>query len=152
MVEGLTIGLLAVMCATTLIGVADRFLLHIGLPWPEELSRFLLIWTSLLAAAVAAKRRKHFQVTLLLERLGRRTKLLVDVLCLVILVMILGYSVQLVQIFRVHAQYSPALGIPMTWVYAAVPVSLALMVAYVGIDVFRELRGSAHRESVRKEG
>jgi TRAP-type C4-dicarboxylate transport system permease small subunit len=135
MLEGVTIGLLAAMCASTLMGVADRFLLGIGLPWPEELSRFLLVWTSLLAAVVAAKRRAHFRVTLLLDRLGRRGAVLVDVLCLFVLAVVLGYGVQLAWIF--HAQKSPALGIPMSLVYAAVPVSALLIAGYVVGDLIK---------------
>lgn len=133
MLEGIAIGLLAVMCGTTLLGVADRFLLGLGLPWTEELARFLLIWTSLLAAVVAAKRRAHFRVTLLLDRLGRPGAVLVDVLCLLVLTVVLGYGVQLVWVF--HGQKAPALGIPMSLVYAAVPVSALLIVGYVVRDL-----------------
>lgn len=141
MIESITIGLLAVIVATTLLGVADRFVLGVGLPWPEELSRFLLIWTSLLAAAVAAKQRKHFQVTILIERLGRAGEILVSGLCLAGLLVILGYGVQLVRVF--HSQRAPALGIPMSWVYAAVPVSALLIAWYVGRDLIRDLRSPA---------
>ena len=141
MLEGVTIGLLAVIVGTTLLGVADRFLLGLGLPWPEELSRFLLIWTSLLAAAVAAKQRKHFQVTILIARLGRAGEALVNLLCLVGLLAIAGYGMQLVRVF--HTQRAPALGIPMSTVYAAVPVSAVLIGWYVGRDLVRGLRGAA---------
>lgn len=136
MIEGITIGLLAVIVATTLLGVVDRFVFGLGLPWPEELSRFLLIWTSLLAAAVAAKQRKHFQVMILIERLGRVGEMLVNGLSLLGLGVILGYGVQLVWVF--HGQRAPALGISMSWVYAAVPVSAALIAWYVGRDLVRD--------------
>jgi TRAP-type transport system small permease protein len=136
MLEGVTICLLAVIVVTTLVGVADRFVLGLGLPWPEELSRFLLVWTSLLAAAVAAKQRKHFQVTILLQRLGRLGETVVSLLCLAGLLLILGYGVQLVRVF--HGQRAPALGIPMSVVYAAVPVSAALIAWYVGRDLRRD--------------
>jgi TRAP-type C4-dicarboxylate transport system permease small subunit len=141
--EGVTIGLLGVIVVTTLVGVADRFLLGLGLPWPEELSRFLLVWTSLLAAAVAAKQRKHFQVTMVIERLGRTGEMLVGGLCLLGLGVILGYGVQIVQVF--HGQRAPALGIPMSWVYAAVPVSAVLIAGYVARDLIRIQRGVTPR-------
>jgi TRAP-type C4-dicarboxylate transport system permease small subunit len=141
--EWVTIGLLGVIVVTTLVGVADRFVLGLGLPWPEELSRFLLVWTSLLAAAVAAKQRKHFQVMIVIERLGRAGELLVGGLCLLGLGVILGYGVQLVWVF--HGQRAPALGIPMSWVYVAVPVSAVLIAWYVALDLIRILRGATPR-------
>ncbi len=144
MLEGVTITLLGVLVITTLIGVADRFLLGVGLPWPEELARVLLVWTSLLAAVVAAKQRRHFQVTLVVERLGRAGEILVSGLCLLGLGVILGYGVQLVRVF--HGQRAPALGISMSWVYAAVPVSAVLIAWYIARDLIRILRVATSRE------
>lgn len=145
MIEGVTTGLLGLMCATALLGVADRFLLGLGLPWPEELSRFLLIWTSLLAAVVAAKQRKHFRVTILLDRLGRPGEVLIDLVGCAVLLVVLAYGMKLVQVF--NAQRSPALGIPMSWVYAAVPVSALLMGYYLIRDVRSGGRGSPPPEA-----
>jgi TRAP-type C4-dicarboxylate transport system permease small subunit len=144
-VERVAVAFLGLMCVTALLGVADRFLLELGLPWPEELSRFLLIWTSLLAAAVAAKQRRHFQVTLLLDRLGRLGEVLMDLLGLAVLTVVLAYGLKLVWVF--NAQRSPALGIPMSWVYAAVPVSAMLM----GYYLIRDLGGRRRESSPTRE-
>ncbi len=146
MVERVTAGLLGLMCATALLGVADRFLLGLGLPWPEELSRFLLIWTSLLAAVVAAKQRRHFRVTILLDRLGRPGEVLMDLLGLAVLMVVLVYGLKFVSVFNI--QRSPALGIPMSWVYAAVPVSAGLMAYYLIRDLWgRQREPSPTREA-----
>ena len=82
MLEGVTIIFIVVMLGSTLIGVADRFVLGIGLSWTEELSRFLLVWASLLAAAVATKRRSHFRVAFVIERLSRAGKIGVNLACI----------------------------------------------------------------------
>ena len=52
LVDGISMILLLAMCGATVMGVLDRFVLGVGLAWPEEVSRFLLIWVSLLAAAI----------------------------------------------------------------------------------------------------
>lgn len=129
MLEAVTIFLLGVMVLTTLIGVVDRFLIGSGLPWPEELARFLLIWTSLLAAAVAAKHRQHFRLNLLFDRMGRVWATVVDLACIGALVLVIWQGVRLAQIF--HMQTSPALGLPMSVVYASVPVSAALIAVFI---------------------
>ncbi|HEX6979723.1 MAG TPA: TRAP transporter small permease [Alphaproteobacteria bacterium] len=141
MLEIATVLLLVAMVLTTLIGVADRFLMGLGMPWPEELARFLLIWTSLLAAAVAAKHRQHFQLAFLYGRLGRLWATAVDLACIAALGVVIWQGIRLAQIF--HFQTSPALGLPMSVIYASAPVSALLIAGYIARDVLaRWRRGS----------
>jgi TRAP-type C4-dicarboxylate transport system permease small subunit len=147
MLELVTIGSLAMMFVSIVIGVIDRFVLGIGLPWPEELARFLLVWGSLLSAAITAKHRKHFRLTAVINRLGKPAAVVMDVASIASLLVVVGYGVQFAWIFRV--QTSPALGIPMSVVYAAAPVSAALIVGYLLRDVVARVRGheTTHTES-----
>lgn len=147
MVEVVTITLLFVMFVSILIGVIDRFLLGIGLPWPEELARFLLVWGSLLSAAIAAKQEQHFQFTFFLRRLGIAGAVIIDVISIVALIVVIGYGVQFAWFFRM--QTSPALGIPMSWVYAAAPVSAALIAGYLVRDLVARIRGRAATRTER---
>lgn len=147
MLEIVTIASLFVMFVSILIGVIDRFVLGIGLPWPEELARFLLVWGSLLSAAAAAKRTQHFQLTIVLRRLGIVGAIVIDVISIAALIVVIGYGVQFAWIFRV--QTSPALGIPMSWVYAAAPVSAALMAGYLVRDLVARIRGRAAARTER---
>jgi TRAP-type C4-dicarboxylate transport system permease small subunit len=146
MLEVVTLASLAVMFVSILIGVIDRFVLGIGLPWPEELARFLLVWGSLLSAAIAAKRGAHFQLTLVVRRFGAAGAIAVDVVSIAALLLVVAYGVQFAWLFR--GQASPALGLPMSAVYAAAPVSAALIVGYLVRDVLARLRS---RVRARKE-
>jgi TRAP-type C4-dicarboxylate transport system permease small subunit len=141
MLEAVTIATLFVMFVSILVGVIDRFILGLGLPWPEELARFLLVWGSLLAAAVAAKRSQHFQLTFFIRRLGVAGAVIVDVISIAALAIVVVYGIQFAWIFR--AQTSPALDIAMTWVYAAAPVSAALIIGYLARDLVARIRGRA---------
>ena len=138
MLEAITILLLGVMVLATLIGVVDRFFIGSGLPWPEEVARFLLIWTSLLAAAVAAKHHQHFRLNLLFDRLGRGWATLVDLACIGSLALVIWQGIHLAQIF--HTQTSPALGLPMSVVYASVPVSAVLIAFFIGREMLARWR------------
>jgi len=139
MLEIITIATVFVMFVSVLVGVIDRFILGFGLPWPEELARFLLIWGSLLAAAVAAKRSQHFQLTFVLRKLGTAGAMIIDVVSIVALAIVVVYGVQFAWVFR--GQTSPALGLAMTWVYAAAPVSAALVIGYLARDLVVRVRG-----------
>jgi TRAP-type C4-dicarboxylate transport system permease small subunit len=140
MLEAITIVALFAMVVTTLIGVLDRFLLGLGLPWPEELARFLLIWTSLLAAAIAAKHRSHFGLTFLSERLGCRWQDVIDALCIAALIIVAWEGFRLASFF--HLQRSPALNLPMSYVYASVPVSSVLIAYYIAQNAVARWRSS----------
>lgn len=133
MLESITIFLLGAMVVSTLIGVIDRFLIGSGLPWPEELARFLLVWTSLLAAAIAAKHHQHFRLSLLFDRLGRVWATAIDLACIGALLLVIWQGIRLAEIF--HMQTSPALGLPMSVVYASVPVSAALIAYFIACEV-----------------
>ena len=74
------------------------------------------------------------------HRLGRLGEVLIDLVGCAVLLVVLAYGMKLVQVF--NAQRSPALGIPMSWVYAAVPVSAVLMGYYLIRDVTSGARGS----------
>lgn len=146
LVDAITIVLLVAMCGATVVGVLDRFVLDLGLGWTEEVSRFLLIWVSLLSAAIAVRERKHFLVDLMGTVVGgRRLAAGLDavtrLLCVLFVLGVVGYGLQLVVVF--HAQRSPALGLPMSVVYAAVPVSGLLMLTSLVPEMLGRRPGSA---------
>lgn len=147
MLEVVTIASLFVMFMAILVGVLDRFLLGLGLPWPEELARFLLIWASLLSAAVAAKRHQHFQLTIVARLFGAMGANLIDLIGIATLSAVIWYGIKITLIF--HVQTSPSLGIPMSWVYAAVPVSCALIAGYLVRDIFVRTRDRRATKQVR---
>jgi len=136
--EGITILALFAMIVSTLVGVLDRFVIGSGLPWPEELARFLLIWTSLLSAALASKHQAHFRLAFLYDRLGTLWSCIVDGVTIASLIFVAWQGILLVEIF--HFQTSPALGIPMSFVYAAVPASTVLMSLYTFRNMLTRLR------------
>lgn len=137
-IEGIALLGLAGMLVTTLIGVLDRFIIGAGLPWPEEVARFLLIWTSLLSAAIAAKHGQHYRLTFLYDRIGRLGATAIDAACIAALVVVCWQGIQLVRIF--HGQTSPALGLPMSYIYAAVPVSAVLISWYLLVHLLARWR------------
>jgi TRAP-type C4-dicarboxylate transport system permease small subunit len=110
---------MGVMLISTLLGVADRLFLGIGMSWTDELARFALVWTSLLAAAITLQHQRHFAFTAILEQLGSAGRIGVDLLMLAGLSVLAWYGIRLTA--AVAVQTSPSLGIEMSWVYAAVP-------------------------------
>jgi TRAP-type C4-dicarboxylate transport system permease small subunit len=104
--------------------VIFRYVLKHPLPWSEELARYLMIWVACLAASEAYRENKHVGVTLLVDAfpaVARRwMESLVHLAVLAVMAVIVYQGAKLSWLLQ--DQRSPALEIPMTWPYLAVPV------------------------------
>lgn len=136
------IALVLAIVVTVLTQVVMRYVFARPNPWTEELSRYAFIWLSLVGSSLATKRGAHFVLESVVQRLSpparrmvaRAVGTLVAALLLVLLVAgtLLAHEARL--------ERSPALDLPMVWVYAALPVTMALMLLHlmVGLTVAKE--------------
>lgn len=123
---------LVVIFGTMVSHVFARYVLRNPFGWSEELSRFGLIWSSLLAASFVMAEGNHIAVDLWSSRCSTKTSqrltllshIVVSGCCLVLLLGGLRF------VYHVHPVGSPALGIPKSLWYAAVSVSLLLMLIH----------------------
>jgi TRAP-type C4-dicarboxylate transport system permease small subunit len=102
-------------------------------PWTEELSRFGFIWLSMLGAALAVELGSHFVFDQLAGMLRPKLQMLIR-LCSTALVaaMAIGLVVLgLELVFLASSQRSPALNLPISWIYASVPVAGLLMLLHI---------------------
>ncbi len=127
--------LMAVMTLDVLWGVFTRYLVGSQSPWTEELARFLLIWIGLLGAAYVSGQQKHLAIDILPGRLtgAAKTRLEAFIRLLIIgfaaTVLIAG-GARLVYVTYRLGQYSAALQVPLSAVYAIVPISGLLIIFY----------------------
>jgi len=59
--------LTAAMVAIVVLQVFMRYVLNAALSWPEELTRYFMIWSGLLAAVYAHNEGQHVGIGLLLD-------------------------------------------------------------------------------------
>lgn len=131
--------LLALLMAGLVLAVTwqvlSRYLFSMPSVWTEELARFLLVWIGLLGGSYAYHERLHLAVDFLPQRLSalwaRRVRVLNHTIVLLfsIVVMVFGGG-RLVAITWQLNQLSPALGIPMAFVYLSVPLSGSLITVF----------------------
>jgi TRAP-type C4-dicarboxylate transport system permease small subunit len=126
-------GLLLLVFLVVLSQVLMRYLFAWPNPWSEELSRFSFIWLSMLGAAVAVERRSHFGFDQVVKRLSPARRLwarrFATAVVVAVALLLIGAGLALVRLAR--GQHSAALDVPMSWVYAAVPVSGLLMLIHI---------------------
>ena len=60
------------MLGCVLAQVVFRYFLNAPLVWSDELARYLFVWASFLGWIVAARRRSHLAIDMLVTRLGPR--------------------------------------------------------------------------------
>ena len=126
-------GLLFVVFLVVLTQVLMRYGFGWPNPWSEELSRFCFIWLSMLGAALAVERKSHFGFDQAVRKLSpeqyRWARRFATAAVAAVSALLIVSGLALVQL--TGAQYSPALDIPMSWVYASVPVSGFLMLIHL---------------------
>jgi TRAP-type transport system small permease protein len=138
----LAAGLLAAVLATMGAQVVARYVFRAPIPWSEEAARFALIWLAFLAASFVMAEGRHITVDVVSSRLGRRGKLWLECLSagLVVAACLLLLFGGLRFVWYVSPVSSPALGIPMSWWYAAASVGLGLMALHGCLNLAYALR------------
>jgi TRAP-type C4-dicarboxylate transport system permease small subunit len=121
--------LLAALAGVLFVAVITRYFFNFPLAWSEEVSRYAFVWVSFLGAELCLRINIHAAVDLLVKTLPPRVQRVVwRIGQTLVAIFLIGLLISGIHITRVaHDQLSPALGIPMSFVYSAVPVGAALM-------------------------
>jgi TRAP-type C4-dicarboxylate transport system permease small subunit len=142
--ETLVMVVVAVLVVDVLWQVFTRFVLRNPSTWTEELAIFMLIWVSLLGAAVALNRGAHLGIDYFVGKLSPKKRLYTEIfvfLCISafsLTVMVIG-GIDLVTSTLKLEQLSPALGIKVGYVYLAIPISGFFLVLYSVIGLVERL-------------
>ena len=131
--------IISVMAFAVFIEVIFRYVLLLPLFWTEEFARYSLVWSSLLAAGIALKRGQHIAVTFFAERVPKRIRAIAglggDIFVAAMLAVILWGGIYLVILTR-H-QLSPAMRLPMSLPYMAIPTGSAIMFFHALTSIYR---------------
>ena len=125
--------------------ITARYMIGSTLPWTEEVARHLMIWMLFVGIAPAYRRGAHLALELWPALLGDRGRAIIG---LVVLGLVAVFAVAMVRhgidlSARTMRQRSSGLGYPMGYVYAAVPVGGALLLAHIAGQVPGLVRGAA---------
>jgi TRAP-type C4-dicarboxylate transport system permease small subunit len=122
-------GLLCLMTMLIVTQVFYRYALNDPLTWSEELARLCMIWLGFLGSAVALSRRTHIRIegldVFLPTRIRKPVERTVEILGGILLVVMTVESFKLV--LGTRRQLMAALQIPVSYMYGAVLVGMALM-------------------------
>lgn len=134
--------LLAFMTLDVLLGVFTRYVLNSQSEWTDEMARYLMIWVSILGAAYASGKNMHISIDLLPQYLpAHRRKWLfrgiyATVILFVLAVFVIG-GLRYTYISFKLGQVSPALGLPVGYIYLILPLAGCLIIYYKSLDLIR---------------
>lgn len=142
------------MTVLVFLTVIYRYFLLAPISWGEEMARFLFIAVSMFGAALAMKDRSHFTITILTARFPASVRGWLEVLValgasvLLCIVIDKGWGLTLLN----RNQESPALGVPMSVPYLAVPLGAALMLLFLWMDLLIKWRGGSAASAAAEAG
>lgn len=134
------------------IQVVMRYVFQNSLVWSEELSRYMFIWLIYFAVSYTARREKHIRIDAAINLYPKKLRPYIEILSELI---VLGFSVFIavtaVTVFQKitwSGQLSPAMRIPMQYVYAAPLVGFVLTALRQVQCILRRIKAIKNHEEV----
>ncbi|TKB25647.1 TRAP transporter small permease [Desulfopila sp. IMCC35006] len=139
LVERICALLVGIMVMVIWFGVVERYFLHLGFTWTEELSRYVMIWAALLAVSCGAFYREHIGLDIvkrfLPSRGARILAISLDLVSLSFFLFLAWYGMGMARAGL--GQYATIFGMTMVVPFAAVPVSSVLTAFQIFAAMFR---------------
>lgn len=125
--------------------VITRYIFNYTPSFGEELARYLFVWVVFLSLPLVAKYGGHMAIETITSRVHGATlkflNIMADLFTIIFLCIMVWCGIQMV--IRTNYQTSPAMMIPMSWVYAVIPFGCAVMLLYVVMNLINVLKTPA---------
>jgi len=117
----------------TFMQVLSRYIFSFSFAWSEELTRYIFVWMIFVGASLGFRYKSHIALDLVLSLmppLGRRIMEFINAVAILVLLGVLiyyGWNTTLVAM----KQNSPALYLPMGYVYASIPIGSVVTAIFI---------------------
>jgi TRAP-type C4-dicarboxylate transport system permease small subunit len=141
--------ILAIMAGAVFLQVVLRFIGWAGIDGLEEVPRYLFVWLVMIGSAAAMARGEHTTLEYFINLLQPRLRILVIVLTNAVGIGLFLYLIKLsfVLVPNAQLQTSPGLGLPLGYVFVAIPIGSALIVLPMLRNLYGALRSLWQRPS-----
>lgn len=113
------------------VNVVLRYGFRSGVPWSDELVRYLMIWVTFVGAAICVREGLHVGIEILINRLeGVAKKVALTIVAAIGLAFSYSFArlgLEAVRFLKMTGQVSPAMELPMWIVYIILPLGGCLM-------------------------
>lgn len=151
--EVICMSIMVLMVLLALWQVISRYFLNKPSTTSEELLIYCFVWVSLLGAAYVFGKRDHMAMSFFVEKLppakNNLTKIISEVAVLVFAGAVLVYGgIEITKLAM--GQVSPALGVPMGYIYTVLPLSGIITIIYSAINLKELLIKDGEKVKVEK--
>jgi TRAP-type C4-dicarboxylate transport system permease small subunit len=142
--ERVVIAMMAVVTLAVIAEIVARTFANSSLIVTDELSRYLMVWTALLAAVLLVHEDGHVRIAVVESMLGRRGAFALFVISQVVGLgfFAIVFISSLIMLPTLAEQSTVTLGISIVWFYLALPITSALMSALIVRNTVRRFRSS----------
>lgn len=117
---------------------------HMGTPiiWSIEIAQLLFVWLCMLAADLAMQHNRHFGLSVILDNVPAGLRKIIQ---LVNAAVVIGFLIYLlyyafINMQLMHPRLIGATQMHASYVHAAMPFGLILMLRTLGVQFFRQIR------------
>lgn len=144
--EYLSMALVTIMALLVIAQVIMRYVFNDPLTWSEELARFSFIALAFFGIGAAYGRRRHMFIDALIILLPAGAKRVVVIAVVVIasafLVTVIGITISsILELHRMDVT-TPALELPMAYIYLVIPLGLSALIAQMWLDLYKNRRAA----------
>ncbi|HJS32003.1 MAG TPA: TRAP transporter small permease [Alphaproteobacteria bacterium] len=149
--DSATAGLLAALAASmfgiAIVNALLRYLFDNPLVWGEEISRYCMVWGTLVGVALAYRMGAHVSITILTELVPQSLQTAWRVVChlLVLAVAAMLWRSGSVLTGLLGAIQAPSSGIRMSYVYLSLEVGAVMLAIEAGRLLYADIRLLARR-------
>lgn len=120
------------MLALVFAQVISRYIFNFTPYFGEELARYLFVWVVFLSLPLVARYGGHMAIETLTSRVKGSSLKFLNITADIFTIVFMGIMVWqgIIMVMRTHYQTSPAMMIPMSWVYSVIPFGCAIMLLY----------------------
>lgn len=129
--EEILISLLLILISFVMMfQVIMRYVFNMSLTWSEELTRFSFIWSAFLSIGYCIKKGVELKIDIIYQSFLDSTKRTLDIIVSIIMILFYGYalyfSFEVVKISLLDKQTSPAMRLPMYFIYFSTVIGFFL--------------------------
>jgi len=130
-IDRLIVVLFTIQILVVFSQVTSRYVFNNSLTWAEEMARYLQVWVVLLAAATAVRSGSHISVDYATHNLPVKYKRFLNIVIMFLttsfLYFVTTYGITLFLYIHNSMQLSPAMQIPISIAYLAIPLGAVIM-------------------------
>lgn len=141
--EWLLASSIMIIAVVTIANVFCRTVLHMSLTFAEEVAQFFVILVTFIGLSYAAGKGRHIRMSALYDQLGQRSQkvlmLIIAATTSAVMFALAYYSLRYLATVRALGSVSPALQVPLSFVYYAAPIGFVLTGLQYALTVARNV-------------